>query len=44
MTSSVNKGRKCPMIAEEGGKSKKKEEEEEEMSFDLFEGLLSVVL
>ena len=32
------------MIAEEGGKSKKKEEEEEEMSFDLFEGLLSVVL
>ena len=32
------------MIAEEGGKSKKKQEEEEEMSFDLFEGLLSVVL
>ena len=32
------------MIAEEDGKSKKKEEEEEEMSFDLFEGLLSVLL
>ena len=32
------------MIAEEGGKSKKKQEEEEEMSFDLFEGLLSVVI